>query len=393
MRVKQILAAAFLALGLELGAVAASIAYTASENADQVSADGAKSLYVNIDQVAWKTNWNATEDDLKIHWWYQGMPEGELDDWPGVGKAETVTKDGLTFARWDIPAKATDCCVVCWSGNKNHDQSGNISLDTGKDNVIYVKGKSDVPDDQKMDQYHFSVTDIDGSETVYVYDSKDYWHGNARCYAWGGKPTVSWPGELMTVANGDYHGGTLYSYTIPKIRGWHNGLFVETGDIDKTANQNLYNNAGKTFIINKSAADSWVEHSGWFANSDRDAAVEFIYDKMKMSSYDSELTGKGDGSCKTYFGAAETAYGSLTENGIQAIDILDVNGNVWDRLAEWADANGKSFSKATGFDGFRGNLVTIQKNDGILIACIVGASILLGGSLAAVCLKKRKRLS
>ena len=385
MKLKKLFVAAALALGLGVGAVAG---ISANKDSMKVDAAGTRDIYVCIAKSNWQS-WNAnlaTDGDVKVHY----FGGASASTYPGVLPTEIVTHHTVKFAKFEIPADSTKIVVNSWGGEANaHDKTVDISLEAGK-SILYIYNPTE---DGNMPAYWAGYTDFDAETTTYLYDVSNYYagQGGAKIFTWGG--TISgpaWPGIDMAVANASYHGGTLYSYTHPCVYEWTNCLFVHDGDANKTGD--LFYTMGNTYVYNKRhIEDSWPTAEMWCSDSVRDEAVSFVYDKMKMDSYDPDLTGSKTMGCLEYFSAAETAYGNLDSTDISVIDTIDPDGNVWARLSKWAEANGRSFSKGSGFSG-GANKVAKFAADSTTNIWVVSISLLalMAGVGAFYALKKRK---
>ena len=122
----------------------------------------------------------------------------------------------------------------------------------------------------------------------------------------------------------------------------------------------------------------------------------FISSNMHMNDYDSELTGVGDNSCKTYYGTAKTEFQKLG-NPEREVFMLSTDQdviNARERFLAWADANG---DKVVNQDGTyviarKSNILNpIQENNNDIYPVIIISSAIAISSIAVTVLYAKKR--
>lgn len=122
----------------------------------------------------------------------------------------------------------------------------------------------------------------------------------------------------------------------------------------------------------------------------------FISGNMHMDDYDSELTGVGDNSCKTYYGTAMTEFLKLG-NPEREVFMLSTDQdviNARERFLAWADANGDKVVNQDGtyvIERKSNTLNPIQENNNDIYPVIIISSAIAISSIAVTVLYAKKR--
>ena len=243
------------------------------------------------------------------------------------------------------------------------------------------------------------VLKYEADKTVYVYDADDYYEleGNAATvHMWSSVdfevPSTNYPGAAMTVSS-TLNGHKIYSYTDSLVSlcnycAFNAGGTTDHADFTKTVDLEL--NPG--LVYNSRTIDNWNNKYGrWYTEAVTTEASNFVYGKMKMSSYDKggvKDTQTGDMSCLEFYGPAKTAYNGLSSDALTAVKT--VYSQSLDRLAEWAKYNSEVFDPQSGFASSALTLVGVTSTNNAPIVIVVLSSLILLSAGGFFFIRKRK---
>lgn len=225
------------------------------------------------------------------------------------------------------------------------------------------------------------------NQTFYLYDYKNLFGGNAKCYAWqsgGSLNNGTYPGVSMTKVQ--YGSGQLYSISLdPAFDKAKFGI----GDSANTGDVWINQNRGQCFCW-------WdVNDSSWSNDLDWVKAHDWVYQTMHMRDIQQSVT-TDTGACKGangYYQKAKTAYQSFSSAIKTKISQDDLWTAVQTRFSAWASANGESASFSgtnLSINSAVSILDTTISNSGGTIAIIVISSISIA-AIGGYFLFKRKK--
>ena len=210
------------------------------------------------------------------------------------------------------------------------------------------------------------------NQTYYLYDYKNLFGGNAKCYAWqsgGSLNNSDYPGTAMTKVQ--YGSGQLYSISLdPAFDMFKIGI----GDSANTGDQWCNQHRGETFCWWNTGDSSWSNDLDWVK------AHDWIYQTMHMR--DIQQTDTSDtGACRGangYYAKAKNAYQNYPNSVKTKMSQDDLWSAAQARFSAWAVANGEtatfngtSLTVKTAF----APITSITSSSGSTIAIIIISSI------------------
>lgn len=230
------------------------------------------------------------------------------------------------------------------------------------------------------------------NQTYYLYDYRNLFEGNAKCYAWQSKGSLnngSYPGVAMTKV--EHGSGQLYSISLdPAFDEFKLGI----GDDCNTGDVWINHYRGQCYCF-------WETDPGWSNDLDWVKAHDWIYNTMHVRDIGTEDT-SDTGNCRGasgYYQKAISAYNSFTaaiKTKISQDDCFDIASA---RLAAWARANGQTATLSgttlslSAIQSFSPITIFSDKDNVSTIIIIVASSVALLSvtALSILVIKKRKQ--
>ena len=229
------------------------------------------------------------------------------------------------------------------------------------------------------------------NQTYYLYDYRNLFGGNAKCYAWqsnGSLNNGSYPGVAMTAVQ--YGSGQLYSITLdPAFDEFKLGI----GDSSNTGDLWINQHRGACYCF-------WETNPGWSTDLDWVKAHDWALNTMHIrdiptSNNDDTGACRGSGG---YYQKAKTAYDNFSSSVKAKFADITEYGDAQTRFVAWAKSNGKtaSFSGTTlTVNAIRdfSPLRTLGDESNISTVIIIAASsvaLLSVAALSVLVIKKKK---
>ena len=272
--------------------------------------------------------WGGT---VYVHAW--GSKTSSKDTtWPGINLSSEFSYNESSRKVYTFATNVSDYQYLIFHNNSGW-QTDNITI--GNNTAWYLDG-GNTPG-----------TWTPSNQTYYLYDYKNLFGGEAKCYAWqsnGSLNNVNYPGAAMTKVQ--YGSGQLYSISLDPA---FDMVKFGVGDSANTGDQWCNQHRGETFCWWDAGNGSWSNDLDWVK------AHDWIYQTMHMR--DIQQTETGDtGACRGpsgYYKKAKDAYNSFSSAIKTKIAADDLWGAAQTRFSAWARANGESAS-------FSGTTLTIS---------------------------------
>ena len=235
---------------------------------------------------------------------------------------------------------------------------------------------------------HTPTATFPSGGTFYLYDYKNIFGGNAKCYAWqshGNISNANYPGVDMNKVQ--YGSGQLYSIGIDNI---YDMAIFGVGDSANTGDQWINLHRGECFC--------WWDtgNSSWNADLDWIKAHDWIYNTMHVR--DILQTNTSDtGACRGengYYQKAKTAYQNFSSSIRTKISEDECFYAAQARFAAWAEANNETASisgTTLTITPQRYGINEISKDDNNFIIILI-VSIVSITSLGLLLVLKRKAI-
>ena len=292
-----------------------------SENKSTVRVEaGAISSYSKIYRfTAPAEYWGGT---VYVHAWGSATSSKDTT-WPGINLSSEYSYNESSRKVYTFATNVSDYKYLIFHNNSGW-QTDNITI--GNNTAWY------------LDSGNTPGTWTPSNQTYYLYDYKNLFGGNAKCYAWqsnGSLNNGNYPGVAMTKVQ--YGSGQLYSISLdPAFDMCKFGI----GDSANTGNQWVNQHRGETFCWWDAGDSSWSNDLDWVK------AHDWIYQTMHIRDIPTSTT-SDTGACRGsggYYQKAKTAYNSFSTSIKTKISQDDCFGLATARFSAWATANGESAS-------------------------------------------------
>lgn len=339
-----------LVLGLALGTtglggvVTYGVANSIAENKVQV----AEAANTKLVRCTYPDGWSGA---LKCHYW-GGSSETQ---WPGIGETGNYKNSfNQTVVVFTIPSDTT---YVIFNNNNNGKQTVNIQI--GSNQAWYTNGTLT---DGKYNVQSFNPID----KTFYLYDYNASF-SDVTTHIWNSDMGIdfdTWPGTHRTADSSS--SGRIYTIVT-----------------DQMANKVIFSDNGSSQTGNLSITANYaykLDENQWWDNIKYVRAHDWAQNVMHMRDYDPSKSGKGDGSCTTYYPIAKQKYDTFDEYVINEIN----NGfaDAVTRFNTWASLMPKS-SQAN-------MMLGITQNNTAIIVTALTSSVAIVISGLYFFLRKRK---
>ena len=330
MKLKKLISTIFLASTLAVGVGVGVAALKQNKEAEPASA-GSASSYAKIYRfTAPAEYWGGT---VYVHAWGSATSSKDTT-WPGIDISGEYSYNESSRKVYTFATNVTDYQYLIFHNNSGW-QTDNITI--GDNTAWYLDG-GNTPG-----------TWTPTNQTYYLYDYKNLFGGNAKCYAWqsnGSLNNADYPGVAMTKVQ--YGSGQLYSISLDPA---FDMVKFGIGDSANTGDQWCNQHRGEAFCWWDAGDSSWSNDLDWVK------AHDWIYQTMHVRDIpttDNDDTGACRGSAG-YYQKAKTAYQSFSAAIKTKISQDDCCGIAQARLSAWAKANGETAT-------FSGTTLTINKN-------------------------------
>ena len=305
-----------LLLGLGVGAGLAS--QKEISKAPEVVEAGHASSYAKIYRfTAPAEYWGET---VYVHAWGSKTSSNNTT-WPGINLSSEYSFNESSRKVYTFATNVSDYQYLIFHNNSGW-QTDNITI--GSDTAWH------------LDSGNTPGTWTPENQTYYLYDYKNLFGGNAKCYAWqsnGSLNNEDYPGPEMTKV--EYGYGYIYSVTLdPAFDMAKFGI----GDSANTGNQWINQNRGHCFCWWDAGDYSWSDDLDWVK------AHNWVYNTMHVRDITTDVE-TDTGACRGasgYYAKAKSAY----QNFSAAIKTKISQDSCFDiacaRFSAWARANGES---------------------------------------------------
>ena len=316
-RRKLLLTTAFAAL-LGVGAFAGIASTKEASEVPAVVEAGNASSYAKIYRfTAPAEYWG---DTVYIHIWGSKTPSNNTT-WPGINLSSEYSYNESSRKVYTFATNVTDYTTLLFHNNSGW-QTNDVTI--GNNTAWYLDG-GNAPG-----------TWTPTNQTYYLYDYKNLFGGEAKCYAWqsnGSLNNVNYPGAAMTKVQ--YGSGQLYSISLDPA---FDMVKFGVGDSANTGDQWCNQHRGETFCWWDAGNGSWSNDMDWVK------AHDWIYQTMHMRDISQETT-SDTGACRGssgYYQKAKTAYQNYPASVKAKMAADDLWGAAQARFSAWARANGES---------------------------------------------------
>lgn len=224
------------------------------------------------------------------------------------------------------------------------------------------------------------------NQTYYLYDYRNLFGGNAKCYAWQSNGSLNngkYPGVAMTSVQ--YGSGQLYSVSLdPAFDEFKLGI----GDSSNTGDLWINQHRGECYCF-------WETNPGWSTDLDWVKAHDWVLNTMHIR--DIPTTTDGDtGACRGssgYYQKAKTAYNNFTDAVKAKFASVNEYSDAQTRFVAWAKANGETATfneTALTVNAVKIPYVDVTNNASTTIIVIVISSIALVAIGGYFLLRKKK---
>ena len=330
MNFKKIFSSIILASTLAIGVGVGVAALKQNRKVEQANADTPSSFAKIYRFTAPAEYWGNT---VYVHAW--GSSDASKNtNWPGIDISNEFSYNESDRKVYIFATNVSDYKYLIFHNNSGW-QTDNITI--GNNTAWY------------LDNGNTPGTWTPTNQTYYLYDYKNLFENNAKCYAWqsnGSLNNGTYPGTAMTKVQ--YGSGQLYTISLDPA---FDMVKFGIGDSANTGDQWCNHYRGQTFCWWDAGDSSWSNDLDWVK------AHDWIYETMHVRDIQTSET-SDTGACRGsngYYKKAKDAYNSFSSAIKTKIAADDCWGIAQARFSAWAKANGETAT-------FSGTTLTVSKN-------------------------------
>lgn len=324
-------------------------------------------------------DWNGSSHSKAIYAYAYNSANDQNAAWPGIQVGYSFNeKDERVY----VYSASKSYSNIIWHNNDN----ARAEVNSSSARAWFVTGWTGQYDgsEQKTNTDTWSPS----NQTYYLYDYKNLFGGNAKCYAWqsnGSLQNADYPGVAMTKVQ--YGSGQLYSISLDCA---FDEVKFGVGDSANTGDQWANKNRGDAFCWWDTGDGGWSDDLDWVK------AHDWIYQTMHMRDILQSNT-SDTGACRGangYYQKAKTAYQNYSASIKTKMSEDELWNAVKTRFSNWATANGETAT-------FSGTTLTVSARNSILfntstttnVALIVVLSLVAISGIGGFIFVYRKRKS